>query len=273
MSAVLKTEVPPTGRAGFELRARVGCGDTVRLSWGPAVGDATGAAVALRDDAAWIGALEDWLAPEDGLDWRPADAPAYSLAYRSQGDWVHATVAGQGRAPRLALPWSLLRRLPAPPEVLGLRWPCLDAELLLTRQSLPPESLAGIAIGSVLLMEASFAGSWPISLRRLGDVDGHGDRDADVDMLEVRMTLPDPLPVPVLAGWVVHARHDTPPQLDAPLRLHRCGASDALLAEGHPLPWGRGQAMRITRLPDTGDAQHSPSRSHLPSPTTAAPRP
>jgi hypothetical protein len=276
MSALLQRGAAPAGRSGFELRAWAG-GAPVRLSWGDAVGDATGAAVALRDDAAWITALEDWLAPEEGLDWRPADA----RADEAWGDWIHATVAGQGRAPRLALPWRRLRALPAPPDGLGLRWPSLDAELLLTRQPLPPEGLDGLAVGSVLLMEASFSRPWPVALRRLGAAhddgsdDGNDDGndgchgDGGFDGLEVRMTLPDPLPVSVLAGWTGHARRDTPPVLDAPLRLelhlHRRGAAPICLAEGQALPWGRGHALRVTRMA-------APPES-LPSPSTAAIRP
>ncbi len=273
MSALLQRGAAPAGRAGFELIAWTG-GAPVRLSWGDAVGDATAAAVALRDDAAWISALEDWLAPQDGLDWRPFKAGEDE----AWGDWIPATVAGQGRAPRLALPWRTLRGLPPPPEALGLRWPSLDAELLLSRQPLPPEGLEGLVAGSVLLMEASFARPWPVALRRLGDgSDGDaGDAGDDGDtagLLEVRMTLADPLPVPVLAGWTAHARRDTPPVLDGALHLHLCshleshrrGAAHAWLAEGQPLPWGLGHALRVTRTAAPPELS--------PSPSTAAARP
>ncbi|WP_343640264.1 hypothetical protein [Roseateles sp.] len=280
MSALLQRGAAPAARAGFELIAWAD-GVPVRLSWGDAVGDATGAAVALRDDAAWISALEDWLAPGDGLDWRPFKAGEDE----AWSDWIPATVAGQGRAPRLALPWRTLRGLPPPPEVLGLLWPSLEAELLLTRQRLPPEGLEGLVAGSVLLMEASFARPWPVTLRRLGDAHDDGGEGDDAGVLEVRMTLPDPLPVPVLAGWSGHPCRDTPPVLDGPLHLHlrshpgshpgshpdphpgphRRGAADTWLAEGQALPWGLGHALRVTR------AATVPELS--PSPSTAAPRP
>lgn len=288
MSAQRDRDATRPDREGFVLSAPVAGGE-VRLGWGPAVGDAAQAAIALREDGAWIDLLEDWLAPVDGLDWRPADEAV------DDNDWITATVVGEGRAPRLALPWRLLRALPAPSDELGLHWPALPAELLMARQSLPPEDPGLLEPGSVLLLEDSFAPTWRVQLRRIGEargrdllcdgrlawpadgssvarpfaihggVDGpihgatdaaiHAASDAAIDAtaeagLEVRMPLAHAVPVPLLLGW--HAR-DTAFAIDAPLTLHLRHHGDEPIAEGHLLPWGRGHALRVVDMPE-GDA-------------------
>lgn len=262
MSALPHAETPPRGRAGFELRAD-GPDGPVRLSWAPGVDDAASAAVALRDHADWIAALEDWLAPADGLDWAAAErAPS-----EDGTGWILASADCGGRTASLSLPWPLIRRLPAPPRTLGLRWPALDSELVLARQAFPPEDWSSLAPGSVLLMEDSFAAAWLAMLRRSGDQSGRwlrfDGRSAQLDAienddgaqpredLEVRLTLSEPVPVPVLAGWPhEEAGRSLAPDPSLPLTLHVRGDGHTArpVAEGHLLPWGRGHAMRITHL-------------------------
>lgn len=253
MSAVFGAE-DRRADSGFELRAWAGDAP-VRLGWGAAVACAADAAAALGADAEWIDLLEDWLAPETGLDWQPAEA-----AKDAGIEWI-AAVVGSGRL-RLSLPWRLIRRLPPPAPGLGLRWPALPAELVLARQPLPPEGLGALAVGGVLLLEDSFTAPWQAVLRRSGDAGGRaalcdgravrpvnealreGGRDG-TPCIEVRATLPARQPVPLLAGW---PGEGAPLPLDAPLVLHLLRDGDLPLAEGHPMPWGRGHAMRITRL-------------------------
>ena len=290
---------------GYALVAATASGP-VRLSWGAAVGNAAQASVALHALGDWLTALEDWLAPDQGLDWWPVDDAGEALQ-RVDIDWVSAQVVAPGGAGpkeagplRLSLPWPALHALDEPPQALGLHWPSLHAELLLARQPLPPEDPGRLEPGAVLLLEDSFEPAWPVVLRRAShhgeqngersgdagrgsevhgighdaDHGGHRGTGHDTDLgrplicdgrlawptdspprrrpipaprLDVRMALPTPVPVPLLTGW--HAR-DTAFPADASATLHLIAADgrDTPLAEGQLLPWGRGHALRITRV-------------------------
>lgn len=253
---------------GYALVAATPAGP-VRLSWGPAVGNAAQAAVALHALGDWLERLEDWLAPEQGLDWWPIDDAVHALR-QVEVDWISAAVNAE--ALRVSLPWPALRELAEPPDALNLQWPELPAELLLARQPLPPEAPDQIEPGAVLLLEPSFEPAWIVSLRRSGADDGSDPgrwlvcdgrlawpvpavpprRELTRPRLEVRMRLPTPVPIPLLTGW--HAR-DTAFPADAPATLHLLTADgrDTPLAEGQLLPWGRGHALRMTRV--THDAR------------------
>lgn len=254
---------------GYALVAATPAGP-VRLSWGPAVDNAAQAAVALHALGDWLEQLEDWLAPEQGLDWWPIDDAVYALR-QVEVDWISAAVDADADSDSdadsvsVSLPWPSLRELPEPPDALRLQWPELPAELLLARQPLPPEAPDQIEPGAVLLLEPSFEPAWIVSLRRSGADDDSDPgrwlvcdgrlawsvpavpprRELARPRLEVRMRLPTPVPVPLLTGW--HAR-DTAFPADSPATLHLITADgrDALIAEGQLLPWGRGHALRMT---------------------------
>lgn len=248
---------------GYALVAATPAGP-VRLSWGPAVGNAAQAAVALHALGDWLEQLEDWLAPEQGLDWWPIDDAVYALR-QVEVDWISAAVDADADTVIVSLPWPSLRERPEPPDALRLQWPALPAELLLARQPLPPEAPDQIEPGAVLLLEPSFEPAWIVSLRRSGADDDSDPgrplvcdgrlawptpvmpprREATRPRLEVRMPLPTPVPVPLLTGW--HAR-DTAFPADAPATLHliTVDGHDAFIAEGQLLPWGRGHALRMT---------------------------
>jgi hypothetical protein len=148
----------PHGAMHLELPARHGS-------------DAVGAALALGDAHTLLTALEQWLALT--LDPAPrspacADAtePAPGLIWCSTADNAH-----------LGMPWQLLAQAP-PSGMPALFGPELALRVVVARwpqvQHLPPPATA--AGGGLLLLPASFAESWCVSLVQpeLGfEVDAH----------------------------------------------------------------------------------------------------
>lgn len=271
MSAVLDTAARDDAQTALCMSAATPHG-TVRLLLGAEIESAPQAAIALHRSAAWLDLLDDWLAPAGPLRWTATAWPAGACLDTVVSD-------ADGAAPhRLALPWPLLMRLPAPPTELGLRWPAQAAELLLGRQDLPPEGLARLCEGSALLLEASFAAPRLAQLRRVGARQGrlvrHGGGmpggqlwtpgeaagEAAVEpvhapALEFHQRVGGELAVECLAGW------REPPQ---PLQLQpraglwwqAGGGAPQLLAQGLLMPWGRGEALRIEQIVDAGLLRH-----------------
>lgn len=241
----------------------------VRLLLGAEIESAPQAAIALHRSAAWLDLLDDWLAPAGPLRWAATAWPPGACLDTVVSD------AG-GTAPhRLALPWPLLMRLPAPPAELGLLWPAQPAELLLGRQDLPPEGLARLCEGSALLLEASFAAPRLAQLRRVGARQGrlvrHGGgmpggqlwtasdpaptEPAQAPALEFHQRVGGDLAVECLAGW----RALPQPLLLQPragLWWQAGGGAPQLLAQGLLMPWGRGEALRIEQVVDAELLRH-----------------
>lgn len=241
----------------------------VRLLLGAEIESAPQAAIALHRSAAWLDLLDDWLAPAGPLRWTATAWPAGACLDTVVSD-------ADGAAPhRLALPWPLLMRLPAPPPELGLRWPAQPAELLLGRQDLPPEGLSRLCEGSALLLEASFAAPRLAQLRRVGARQGRLVRHAggmpggqlwapgeaaaagpgQAPALEFHQRVGGELAVECLAGWR---------ELPQPLHLQpraglwwqAGGGAPQLLAQGLLMPWGRGEALRIEQIVDAELLRH-----------------
>lgn len=263
MSAVLDTrdDAPHDSNRDALCMSAVTPHGAVRLLLGAEIESAPQAAIALHRSAAWLDLLDDWLAPVGPLRWAPASWPV--------GACLDTIVSEpDGEAPhRLALPWPLLLRLPAPPAELGLRWPAQPAELLLGRQDLPPEGLARLTEGSALLVEASFAAPRLAQLRRVGARLGrfvrHGGgmpggqlwtagEAAAVEpapALEFHQRIAGELAVECLAGWCALPQPlHLPPR--AGLWWQAGGGTPQLLAQGLLMPWGRGEALRIEQVVD-----------------------
>ena len=181
----------PQGALHLELPARHGS-------------DAVGAALALADAEPLLVALETWLALS--LDPVPQPSPATppaGLVWCSTADNAH-----------LGLPWPLLAQAPPSgmpvlhgPE-LELRvevahWPALPA---------PPDA----ATGGLLLLPASFGGSWQVTLVQdeLGfEIDAHwagpghtptlagAPRAAEAGAAAVRLVQTVRWPLPAVLGW------------------------------------------------------------------------
>ncbi|OYU28095.1 MAG: hypothetical protein CFE41_07655 [Burkholderiales bacterium PBB2] len=246
----------------------------VQLLLPPELHSPAQAALLLHRAATWLDALEDWLAPGELLHWAPAAAAGPGTApgrLRAAIAWGHRTDEFGGPQ-GLELEAAPLFQRPAPPPLLGLQWPALAAELLLGRQDLPPEDLAGLALGSVLLIEASFCSDWQAWLRLpagctamaptwgrslcAGSEASWFDRPSGLaarapgsGVLEFRQALAEPLPAERLFGWAPLATALEPATPISLWWVDRSGQQpDCELARGERLAWGRGQALRVTEL-------------------------
>lgn len=260
------------------LRADSGLGP-LRLLLPAGQGSAAEAAIGLHRAAPWLDLLEDWLAPGQGLRWTPVDRGEDDEHAAPEGciaAGIRSALAGPAGPQALWLDAAALFGRAAPPPALGLQWPAVAAELLLGRQDLPPEDLALLGAGSLLLLEASFAPDWQAWLRGRSDgrpgagrclsasADGRWLERAGgqaalaprAGALEFRQALEPPMELARLLGWQALDPQDAPRlQQAAPVTLwwtggERRGQAAREIARGRLLPWGRGQALQISELCD-----------------------
>ncbi|HSI58232.1 MAG TPA: hypothetical protein VLA16_11800 [Ideonella sp.] len=246
------------------------------------------AALRLQASAAWLDVVDAWLAgggsraggqggapapPMDGLDW--VWRPRTTAPVEPGAVWVCA--AGPlGEGGRLALPWSLLRQLPAPPLSalgLGLAWEPVAAECLLATLDLSEAEEAALEPGGLLLLPASFSSEWRAGLRAPGETAAAGRPVAWRHGGGVRPTEGPPAMVPP-GAWQVCAplAHAVDPGivlgwwggegclgLAPAATLTRCdGAAGRgwALAQGRLTPWGQGLGLLVEALaprPARGD--------------------
>jgi hypothetical protein len=221
-------------------------------------------------------ALEEWLEALPGSagppDWQWQGAPGQGPAGGAVARW-----AGPGVGASLGLPWSLLRRLPPPPDALAreLLWLPVEAELVLATLTLPPEEEAALEPGGALLLPASFEPDWIACLRAADERTGGllvvvdpagtavrqciGAQEPGVasaadlpepDCLSLRCALPQALAPELLLGWRDEA---IAVDLGRPVDL-ACPPPGATLAgpapeirraQGRLMPWGEGRALWI----------------------------
>ncbi len=221
-------------------------------------------------------ALEEWLETLPGSveppDWQWQAAPARDPSPGATARW-----AGAGVGASLSLPWTLLRRLPPPPDALasGLLWLPVQAEVVLATLTLPPQEEAALEPGGALLLPASFEPDWIACLRAADErpggllvvVDpagtavrqciGAGEPGGvppadfpDADRWSVRCALPEPLAAELLLGWrdeAIAVDPGWPVELACPSPGASLGgpAPEVGRARGRLMPWGEGRALWI----------------------------
>ncbi len=257
----------------------------------PALHHALDAAIALQRCEAQLEAMETWIGQP--LDWRWTEIPLAPAPRGSQVriPWHvdAATADGQRVEARgsLELPWTLLRALPAPVPALArlLQWPRVPAQLLLSCPLLPADELDLLEPGGALLLPESFTDPWQGRLKATGE-SGDGvpvalesplaprlmacdaawpasSADAPPGAVpqaggpracEVRLDLPQALPVEQLTGWQAGTALEGGGP-GASLWLRAQGRVPALcLARGRLMPWGCGWALAIESLCEADDA-------------------
>jgi hypothetical protein len=174
--------------------------------------DAVGAALALNDAQPLLVALEQWLALslDPAPQARPA-APAAGLLWCSAADNAH-----------LGMPWQLLAQAP-PSGMPVLHGPELDLQVVVARwptlppmPPMPPMSSPPLPAQGLLLLPASFAENWCVTLVQpeLGfEMDAHwagpgheptlagAPRAAVLDAATVRLVQTLRWPLAAVLGW------------------------------------------------------------------------
>ncbi|MGE0802445.1 MAG: hypothetical protein AB7G13_02605 [Lautropia sp.] len=225
------------------------------------------AAIALDRCDALLAALDRWLNRDLDWRWQPGAAPAVAA-----GTARCMTPAG---AARLHLPWPLLRAAGTPDAPLAgqLDWDAAPAVLAISRPPLTDADLALLEPGGAVILPESLAAGWHGRLRAADEpadagvavalagpgspappstaaaTDAAGAAAAADACHEVRLALPGPLAVPVLAGWPAGMR--PAPDLTAAAALWRDardGEPARQLAAGTLLPWGDGWILTIASL-------------------------
>lgn len=261
-------EAPPAGAGAYEAPTADG---PLRLALetvsGQPPGCAAEAALRLALAEPLLAALEDWLAmaapPMPAPEWTWCAGPAGPSDSAAVARW-----AGVGVGARLALPWALLRRLPAPPAALAarLQWTPVAAEWVLATLALSEAEREALEPGGALLLVPSFEPDWCARLRAVGepapgglpallDVAGGaacpcpGAEEAaaptsEDERWELRSPLSAPLAPELLLGW---RDEPLPLELAQPLLLWRLPPGQAALpwAAGRLIPWGEGQALAL----------------------------
>lgn len=227
--------VMPEGTLGLALET---------VSGQPPAGAAE-AAVRLAQAEPLLAGLELWLAqaprPAAPPEWVWCATPVAPPSGAALARW-----AGVGVGARLALPWALLRRLPAPPPALGLQWSPVAAEQVLATLELSAADRAALEPGGALLLPGSFASGAAAGLRAADEP--APDAGPGGEHWEVRRAVSAPLSPEHLLGW----RQDEPlpPNGDAPLTLWRlvAGEPPAPWARGRCVPWGEGHALLLDEI-------------------------
>ncbi|HEY1392780.1 MAG TPA: hypothetical protein VFV25_05365 [Methylibium sp.] len=217
---------------------------------------AADAALALLRCDPLLVALQDWTGLPLDWRWEPAAAP---LPAAGPHAWALWRLRDDGL---LALPWSLLRGLPAPPASLAalLQWPALPAVLSISQLRLDGDELSQLEPGGALILPESLLSPWhgllraagepaeagiPVALPsptapRLAAGDARSIAPPGAGDYEVRLALPDPVPADRLTGWFDGEALAAGP--DAGLWRH---AGAVPLAAGRLMPWGDGWALAI----------------------------
>lgn len=271
----------------------------LRLYAARAVRHAADAAVLLARCEALLAALDGWTGQALSWRWLASPGAVMPTASHARVSWEPAPAAeGDARTQdrrdpgcRLELPWTLLRRLPAPPAPLAaqLHWADVHAVLAAAQWQIPDEELALLEPGGAVVLPASMTPDWRGLLRTLDEraspgagvpvalaaphapqrIPVAGDAPAAVAMpagpwCEVRIAMPQAIPGDRLAGWYdgevlppaavdIAGAAATGPRAS----LWRCAADREparCLATGALMPWADGWALAIEQCenPTTG---------------------
>jgi hypothetical protein len=219
---------------------------------------AVDAALALHRCDELLCALQAWSGLPLEWRWEGTDAPPHSTASQQ--------ACAQSPHGLLALPWTLLRALPAPDAALAtqLQWPTLPAVLAVSRLRVAADELALLEPGGAVVLPDSLVPAWHGLLRAADEPASAGVPVAlsspDAPVLasrgafpsaaasgddsriacEVRLSMPHALAADRLAGWCV----DEPLNAGPCASLWQCAPARPL-ATGRLLPWGDAWALAI----------------------------
>jgi len=268
---------PASPLTGAWFEAQTG-GGSMRLYASGSARHAADAAVALGRCDALLDALDAWT--EAPLEWRWIAAPASvtATASHARAQWRPEESARSGKkelACRLELPWTLLRKLPAPDPELArqLHWLEVPVVLAIAQLHIGEDELALLEpLGAVVLPE-SMQSSWHGCLRALDEPaqpgagvpvtlpspwsprrTKSGSRGAvaaaaagDRIRCEVRLGMAHPVPGDRLAGWYEGDLGEVTTRAG----LWRCATEREparCLATGELMPWGDGWALALREL-------------------------
>ncbi|HEX6707436.1 MAG TPA: hypothetical protein VF169_21945 [Albitalea sp.] len=227
----------------------------------PAPCHAVDAALALHRCEPLLGALDRWLGQD--LAWRWSETPMPRAASATHA-WVRWTRADAELECMLALPWSLMRSLPAPPEELAscLQWPDVPVMLVVSQCRIDAEELQLLEPGGAVVLAESLQRPWHGVLRAADEPAWPGAgvrvvldppstprlagsiaaRDEAPGMCEVRVATSRSVSGDRLAGWFTD---EAIGEVGPLAGLWRCAEPAQWLASGRLMPWGDGWALHI----------------------------